>query len=864
MTIMILTIILWILFPFFGIPFSIVKHSECKKLVKRIEELEFENKKLYYERTHKTDSGYVNAPGRPDDSVTDENNLTAHKEKQGNQMYPDPDMSEASDSAYSMEINSDAEVYEESASETSMLTDGAYDTNYDTAQKENIKAKNVSGLLITGVSLVLLAGLIFVTTNWNSIGDGFKIFLIMLATGMFFGASVFTEKKLGLKSTGKGFFVLGTLFIPVTCISFFFFEIFGSWFSFAGEGMCLALMSVFLSCSLSCVLITHKYNAAPSAFASMMFMSAAVVSFGFFTEWLAAFMIITAAYSVLLLAVKEEFLIRLEIPFVYIRIFRIFTRINAFALAFIGFIFAASEESTCSMATAVVFALAATLFVQFTTEHEAVKTVCRIASAIEYIIAAVIISSPIWFTSDDSSVILMLICMMIPALAVSAFVPKLKSQLTSSVLNAFAFIVSVSFFGHGHPLGCILVLAMAVTSAVSFRSVAATAQASVYSVPLIWQFLYLMDLRDSDAAFAVSLTVSVLFVVSVLFSRKYSELKAVSVTEGIYALCIPVITGMIWCDHLVNISSILIASAAFGAVSYICYRRENSTVKVVSAIVSSIYFQLSAFLFFSEHIFKTAYQQPENVPVYIIGFILTAAAAAAGILIRKYDKTSGKTVVYTSVFTVIINVLFNAPYSTGLWPFVFEAVIVSYLILCGMVSGEKSSKAFWTAASVVGAYAAATQNFFKVSDVILPEYIIFCSFIPYFLLFRIFSESKKSVNMLMFVQSCICMMILGLCAVERNDLVHALVIGIISVAVIMLSAFTADRKWRVFGTVTLVLLVLYITRDFWASLAWWVYLLAAGIILIGYAAFNEYCRKTGTENVIKNAVKSAISRSNDK
>lgn len=37
----------------------------------------------------------------------------------------------------------------------------------------------------------------------------------------------------------------------------------------------------------------------------------------------------------------------------------------------------------------------------------------------------------------------------------------------------------------------------------------------------------------------------------------------------------------------------------------------------------------------------------------------------------------------------------------------------------------------------------------------------------------------------------------------------------------------------------MILVALYMTKDFWLSLSWWVYLLAAGLGLIVFAAVNE-------------------------
>ncbi|MBP0960519.1 MAG: hypothetical protein J5864_00030, partial [Oscillospiraceae bacterium] len=306
MSALILIAIAWVIYPFIGIPLLIGSNSENKKLKEKIKALQGELDRL---TQNGTDVSAINAkaesaaPESVDISKAAEfaeriNNgsIESGTEDAAGIMGDIPEL-KAADS-----VSEDGEKQAENSSAIPAVNYTVTDNGptvlstpkVSPSQSEGTpnlperntaedrKAKNVSGLLITGVSMVLLAGLIFVTTNWSLISEGFKIFLIILVTLMFFGVSGFAEKTLGLDSTSKGFFTLGTLFVPITCVSMFFFEIFGEWLSFSGDGKMLALMSVFLSCSLSCGLITWKYRNNISAFFTMLFISAAVCAFAFF------------------------------------------------------------------------------------------------------------------------------------------------------------------------------------------------------------------------------------------------------------------------------------------------------------------------------------------------------------------------------------------------------------------------------------------------------------------------------------------------------------------------------------------------------------------------------------------------------
>lgn len=48
-----------------------------------------------------------------------------------------------------------------------------------------------------------------------------------------------------------------------------------------------------------------------------------------------------------------------------------------------------------------------------------------------------------------------------------------------------------------------------------------------------------------------------------------------------------------------------------------------------------------------------------------------------------------------------------------------------------------------------------------------------------------------------------------------------------------------SRLWIRISGVIMVAVALYMTKGFWLSISWWVYLLAAGLALIIFAAFKE-------------------------
>ncbi len=98
------------------------------------------------------------------------------------------------------------------------------------------KINPVNLILILGVTLVVLAGLIFTTTTWRFLSDITKIITASSFSVLFFGVSVLADKRLKLKNTAMAFYSLGSIFVPITFIGLGFFELLGSWLSFQGDG----------------------------------------------------------------------------------------------------------------------------------------------------------------------------------------------------------------------------------------------------------------------------------------------------------------------------------------------------------------------------------------------------------------------------------------------------------------------------------------------------------------------------------------------------------------------------------------------------------------------------------------------------
>lgn len=103
-------------------------------------------------------------------------------------------------------------------------------------RQEKHRVSSINVLLIIGSLLIILAGFIFATTTWATLGNIVKAVIILSFSAVLFAASSAAERKFDLPKTGKVFYTLGCAFLPITVFAIAYFKIFGEWFSISGNG----------------------------------------------------------------------------------------------------------------------------------------------------------------------------------------------------------------------------------------------------------------------------------------------------------------------------------------------------------------------------------------------------------------------------------------------------------------------------------------------------------------------------------------------------------------------------------------------------------------------------------------------------
>lgn len=173
-------------------------------------------------------------------------------------------------------------------------------------EKEEREKRNIS-ILITGALFIVLAAIVFLTSTWNFVTNIVKTIVIFLLIGVFMGASNIAQKKLNLPKASKAFFYIAMAYIPICLISCSLFGLFGEYLSIYGEGK-----FIYLTLSLIITALTYTYNYIKKhedllLYGSILSQITAIILFTLiFEKSILLICINIAIYNILLIFIKEK------------------------------------------------------------------------------------------------------------------------------------------------------------------------------------------------------------------------------------------------------------------------------------------------------------------------------------------------------------------------------------------------------------------------------------------------------------------------------------------------------------------------------------------------------------------------------
>ncbi|MBR6419053.1 MAG: hypothetical protein IKS42_01840 [Oscillospiraceae bacterium] len=124
-------------------------------------------------------------------------------------------------------------------------------------RREEMQISAITVMLSVGVVLIVVAGLLFVLSNWASFSNSGKLATLAAGSVLFFGASALAQKVFSLERTGMAFFVIGAAFLPISVWGAGCFDLLGEGLSGPSNNLLIAF--AFLSFTVVALIAVRIY-----------------------------------------------------------------------------------------------------------------------------------------------------------------------------------------------------------------------------------------------------------------------------------------------------------------------------------------------------------------------------------------------------------------------------------------------------------------------------------------------------------------------------------------------------------------------------------------------------------------------------
>lgn len=168
-----------------------------------------------------------------------------------------------------------------------------------------------------------------------------------------------------------------------------------------------------------------------------------------------------------------------------------------------------------------------------------------------------------------------------------------------------------------------------------------------------------------------------------------------------------------------------------------------------------------------------------------------------------------------------------------IWVMIFFLLVAMNIFMIGMAfSNTEVKRVFRTIALPAFITSILAQPFVEIPDAYIVEWVCFLIAIGIVLFRFIWYDKKEKFSILYFTTTCVLLGVLLLSDLVSGGIGNVLILGLTGIVMLILAAVQNNKKYVVASSVTLILLVLYLTKEFWLSIAWWVYLFVAGVVLV--------------------------------
>ena len=240
-------------------------------------------------------------------------------------------------------------------------------------------------------------------------------------------------------------------------------------------------------------------------------------------------------------------------------------------------------------------------------------------------------------------------------------------------------------------------------------------------------------------------------------------------------------------------------------------------------------------------------------PVNIAMLILIGISMAMSYILHRNEigiKSEKSGYLDMFAFTRFVGVIFylNASESEEARWLTVLLLGACLLTMCRKNQPVPVKRLIYTVSAFAPVIAWISQPFFTVPEIIVLELDILPILLYCFALKFIWKDRLTVIDNITFGVYTLSYIVLFFGAVSNGEVADGLIIAVSALAVLIFSFTVKKKKWFLLSVAVIVISALFMSKDFWTSLAWWVYLLAAGLILIAIGAANEMKKQAAAKN----------------
>ena len=712
-------------------------------------------------------------------------------------------------------------------------------------------------LLLIGTAFIVLSGLAFGAAGWVHTSDVGRVLIVAAASAVSFLISVFMRRVMKLENTSTAFFCTGSLLAPTAVLTAGSYRLLGSWLSFSGDGwptlvgLCIALVTT------PCLIGRAVYK--KSAFTYLGVSSAAFSVIFFLGQILMERPYSDFAAALIIVQLLLTALIHLT-PLVQSRAVRITcdgAAVTYAGLAFIS-VFSVFEKAEAGHFIVLVALIAQLIFYGILKNK---KWMFPIQSMLS-VYTALAVTSVIYDSSDEAYLHLFWLSTMLVALHIAnAFIPQIRHSFSTAatfiaaVIESFVELTceSEELFG----LHIVMPIVLALTSYLYCFSKSKTAQAAAgLAAPGLAMFIIfaISDAAWRNAIFigrrecqAVVIGIGAIIMLAaaalIMYLPKISfELHARHPRSSDTVLYTTfILTGIMlfWTTHWSRFVLIPLAAALLHI--FLSNQTKNNITAVISGILVPIFIS----------VFEKHYIPYESVGRAIVPFaVLIVYMALSRIFFRKQfvERRDGNFRIDFLLLSGWTAFTFMSSLSSITR---FLSLIAAALYIACFVkkkTAPDTAAVLLTISAVITAYALITRPFLVFrSEEISSKIALGIAALTGLALRFIWRHHREAANVASSVVFISAFAGLILDAMYFHNAANTIFVLAVTMAILFIACTVHSKTWFTASSIALLTITVWSTRKYLLALNWWVYLFIAGMILIGAAAVNEYCKKNDTD-----------------